>query len=269
VKEDITRHTFYFDGTVPAGFPSPAADYMQERINLNDVYIQHPMSTSILSMEDTSMQDAYIPYNAKLLIDKSLKPKNGDIVLATCNGELLVRFFEKKGEGYTLIAASKDYQSICVTEEMDVRISGVVTTVFIETKLLKSCTTAHKCDSPELTCANFQKSLDLNELFNKNPWSSFVIGTMGKSMQDAYIPNKSKLLIDKSLPPQTGDIVLAFYNAGFTVKYLDLNESGCRLLPANKCFKPVIITEEMQLQIWGVVVLIIIDPKTIKYVSAH
>src|SRR5690349_341801 len=77
----------YFSGRVPAGFPSPAADYLEERIDINKVLIRHPLSTFLIECEGDSMKDAFIPPKAKLLIDRSLRPRNGDIVLAVLDGE--------------------------------------------------------------------------------------------------------------------------------------------------------------------------------------
>ena len=61
-------------------------------------------------------------------------------------------------------------------------------------------------------------------------------------------------VVDRSKTPNIGDIVLAVINGEFTIKTLGKNKSGApRLLPANKDFKPIEITEEMQFEIWGVV----------------
>jgi len=111
-----------------------------------------------------------------------------------------------------------------------------------------------------------EKSIDLNEEFIKHPLSTFIFTTEGDSMKDAFIPSRSCLLIDRSLIPKTGDIVLAVLNGEFTVKYYEKRESSCRLVPANKKYKAVEITQEMEMQVWGVVIKIITDPKDLKYV---
>jgi DNA polymerase V len=94
----------YFPAKVPAGFPSPAMDYMEERIDLNKTFIEHPLSTFIIQCEGTSMINAFIPPKAKLLIDKSLTPKNGDSVLTVLDGEFTV----KKPKAKSFLA-----QSLC------------------------------------------------------------------------------------------------------------------------------------------------------------
>ena len=88
VKSETKKsYISYFDFRVPAGFPSPANDYLQKRIDLNDELIKHPLSTFFIECEGTSMIDAFIPPKAKLLVDRSITPKTGDIILAVLNGE--------------------------------------------------------------------------------------------------------------------------------------------------------------------------------------
>jgi len=111
-----------------------------------------------------------------------------------------------------------------------------------------------------------EKRIDLNEAFVTHPLSTFLVSTQGNSMNAAFIPDKSKLLVDKSLSPKNGDIVVAVCDGEFTVKFIELSVKGCRLLPANINYQPIEITSEMQFQVWGVVVMIFIDPKDVKHV---
>jgi DNA polymerase V len=111
-----------------------------------------------------------------------------------------------------------------------------------------------------------EETIDLNKEFIPHPLATFIITTEGDSMTNAFIPNKAMLLVDKSLKAKTGDIVVAVVNGEFTVKYLEIKEFSCRLLPANEKYPPLKITEEIDMQIWGVVTKIIIDPKDVKHV---
>lgn len=114
-----------------------------------------------------------------------------------------------------------------------------------------------------------EKAIDLNDAFIKHPLSTFVFTTEGDSMTGAFIPTKSCLLIDRSVTPKNGDIVLAVVSGEFTVKFFEKTEFRCRLLPANDKYSPIDITEEMQMQVWGVVIKIIIDPKDTKNVCTR
>ncbi len=129
----------YFSIQVKAGFPSPAADYIAERIDLNDFFIKHPMATFIVECTGDSMIGAFIPPKAKLIVDRSLTPENGDIVLAVVNGEFTVKFFKKNDMKCLLVAANRKYQDIQLQEGMTMEIWGVVTAIMTETKDVRRC----------------------------------------------------------------------------------------------------------------------------------
>ena len=128
-----------FEGKVPAGFPSPAMDYMKKRIDLNEEFIKHPLSTFLFESEGMSMINAFIPPQAQLLVDRSITPKNGDIVLAVLNGEFTVKFLRKNEFKCWLVPANSKFQDIEITEEMNMQIFGVVARIFINPNDVKSC----------------------------------------------------------------------------------------------------------------------------------
>jgi DNA polymerase V len=129
----------YYSAIVKAGFPSPAMDYLEERIDLNKEFIKHPLATFIIDCSGDSMINAFIPPKAKLIVDRSLNPKNGDIVLASINGEFTVKFLKKNEYKCWLVPANKKYKEIEVTEEMDMQIWGVVTNIISSSKDLVRC----------------------------------------------------------------------------------------------------------------------------------
>lgn len=128
-----------FDQSVPAGFPSPAMDYIEERIDLNKELIKDPLCTFLISCEGTSMVNAFIPPKAKLLIDRSVTAQNGHIVLAVLNGEFTVKFLKRSGPKVWLCPANAKFTEIEITEEMDMQIWGVVTMIITDTKDVKQC----------------------------------------------------------------------------------------------------------------------------------
>lgn len=129
----------YIDHPVPAGFPSPALDYMQKRIDLNEVLVPHPYATFIFECAGDSMIDAFIPPKCRLVIDRSLEPKNGDIVLAVLEGEYTVKFLKKNDFKCWLIPANRKYKPISITPEMNMQVWGVVTHIISDTGDLKRC----------------------------------------------------------------------------------------------------------------------------------
>jgi DNA polymerase V len=121
---------------IPAGFPSPALDYMEKRTTLDELYVKDPLSTFIVDAEGDSMINAFIPPKARLVVDRSLTPKNGDIVVAELNGEFTVKFLKKTAFKCLLIAANPKYDDIEVTGEQQLNVFGVVTAIMIDTKTI-------------------------------------------------------------------------------------------------------------------------------------
>ena len=128
-----------YDFKVPAGFPSPAMDYMQERIDLNKEFVPHPLSTFIIESTGYSMINAFIPPRARLIVDRSITPKNGDIVLAVLDGEFTVKFLKKNEFKCWLVPANSKFKEIEINGEMDMQIWGVVTNIITDAKSVRSC----------------------------------------------------------------------------------------------------------------------------------
>ncbi len=128
-----------YQGAIPAGFPSPAMDYLEEPIDLNDVFIKNPLSTFVFESEGSSMINAFIPAKARVLVDRSVTPKNGDIVLAILEGEFTIKFLKKNDLKCWLCPANSKFPDIEITEEMNMQVFGVITTIFINPRDVKSC----------------------------------------------------------------------------------------------------------------------------------
>ena len=111
-------------GSVTAGFPSPAEEELQDTMSLDEYLINNPNSTYLLKVEGDSMLGAGIQPGDLVLVDKSLTPKSGDIVVAQVDNEWTLKYFEKKGRDVYLRAANKKYPLIKPREELI--IGGVV-----------------------------------------------------------------------------------------------------------------------------------------------
>ena len=121
-----------FLDSVSAGFPSPATDYMENKLDLNEYLIKHPAATFIVKAKGPSMTDAGILSGDLLIVDRSIDPKSNDIVIASIFGDLTVKKLKKKEKSLFLLSANSDYPSIEVKEEMECFIWGVVTYIIHE-----------------------------------------------------------------------------------------------------------------------------------------
>jgi DNA polymerase V len=116
-----------YTSQIPAGFPSPAEDFMEKRLDLNDYLIKNQASTFLVRVRGNSMVDAGISDSDLLIIDRSAEAAEGKIVLGVLNGEFTVKRIRKKGKKLFLTPDNEEFKPIEITEEMDFQIWGVVT----------------------------------------------------------------------------------------------------------------------------------------------
>ncbi len=116
----------FFSIAVSAGFPSPAGDLFASQLNLEDYLVKNPNSTIYVRVSGDSMREVGIFSGDTLIIDKSINPKNSNIILCVLDGEFLVKKLNLDDNSTSLVSANKKYQPIFLTEYNDFRILGVV-----------------------------------------------------------------------------------------------------------------------------------------------
>ena len=114
---------------IQAGFPSPAEDYVDCKLDLNEKLIAHPSATFFVKVKGYSMQNAGVHEGDMLIVDRALDPKNGDIVVAFLNGEYTVKRYQEISNKFFLLPENADYSPIEVTNNETFEIWGVVTYV--------------------------------------------------------------------------------------------------------------------------------------------
>jgi len=114
---------------VQAGFPSPADDFIDKRLDLNEHLILHPAATFFVRAVGDSMLGAGIHDGDLLVVDRAVEPSAGKVVMAALGGELTVKRLERTGERLLLAPANPDYPSFDVTAREDFEIWGVVSHV--------------------------------------------------------------------------------------------------------------------------------------------
>ncbi len=117
-----------FSDQVPAGFPSPATDYCERKLDLNELCVQKPAATYFVRAQGESMIEAGIFPGDVIVVDRSITATHGDIVVASYNGELLLKKLETH-PATRLVPMNKDFDSIIIPEGSDLQIFGVATTV--------------------------------------------------------------------------------------------------------------------------------------------
>lgn len=112
---------------VRAGFPSPADDYVEGTLDLNELLIKNIPSTFFLEVQGLSMINAGIFEGDTLIVDRSIEPKHGDIVVAVIDGEHTVKRLYKRGGKIELRAEIENFPPVQIKDGQELQIFGVVT----------------------------------------------------------------------------------------------------------------------------------------------
>ncbi|MBU4333428.1 MAG: translesion error-prone DNA polymerase V autoproteolytic subunit [Candidatus Omnitrophica bacterium] len=115
--------------TIKAGFPSPADDYLDKKLDLNEHLIKHPAATFFVKVAGDSMINAGIFPDDILIVDRSLEARNNKIIVAILDGEFTVKRLKKYRGKISLVSENPNYEPIEVTEDRDFDVWGVVTNV--------------------------------------------------------------------------------------------------------------------------------------------
>ena len=127
IDQETSLDIPFFDYQVPAGFPSPAQDYIDLDLDLHNYLVKNPSSTFCVRVTGESMRDAGINSGDIMLVDRSLDPKNRSIVLAVVDNEFTVKRVNVSEEGLFLMPENADFNPIKITSEMNFQVWGVIT----------------------------------------------------------------------------------------------------------------------------------------------
>lgn len=122
-----------FGASTPAGFPSPADDYIECGLDLNEFLVAHPAATYYVRVSGDSMIEAGILHGDYLIVDRAVEPYSGAIVVAVVEGELTVKRLHRQRGVIELRPENKAYPPIRIKQDMELLIWGVVSGVFRKT----------------------------------------------------------------------------------------------------------------------------------------
>jgi DNA polymerase V len=126
--ESELKISFIKEG-VSAGFPSPAADFSENNIDLNKELSENPLATFYIKVKGNSMIDAGINDKDVLVVDRSLEPRDNKIAICFVDGEFTVKRIKVEKDCLYLMPENPNYEPIKVTEENQLIIWGIVTYV--------------------------------------------------------------------------------------------------------------------------------------------
>ena len=125
--EEFSDSGIHFVGKIVAGFPSPAADYLENILDLNKVVVKNKASTFYGRVKGLSMKDAGVDDGDILVIDKSLAYRNNALAVCFLDGDFTLKRVKKTKDRLYLMPANKDFEPIAVHEGAAFSIWGIVT----------------------------------------------------------------------------------------------------------------------------------------------
>ncbi len=124
---DLPSYVWAAPITLQCGFPSPAEDHAEQRLDLSTLLVRQPDATFFMRIRGSSMREADIDEGDLVVIDRSVEAKHGHIVVAVIDGEFTIKRLYRKGRTVRLDAANPTYPNIELKDGQELVIWGVVT----------------------------------------------------------------------------------------------------------------------------------------------
>ena len=250
-KAELHLELLYIEEGIPAGFPSPAMDYLSPAIDLNEELVTHPAATFV-GYVTAALSCEGFEENDIVIVDTSLKPRDKDLVLCIFDGEITISNVRKEsGSIYFEKGANAG----------EVILLGVITYTIHACRVydllhIEGIGQLDEVNEKSLLDYKFP-AVDLNKLLVKRTASTFFSRVAGDSLQEAGVNRGDVVIVDKSLLLRHNDIAVCFFNNSFTLKFVRRDNNVVWLIPANPDFKPIKVVDEDDFRVWGIVTFII------------
>lgn len=257
-------------GAFSAGFPSPATDYTGDRVDLNEVFIKDPGNTYFARVKGYCLLEGELGPGDALLFDASLKPRKGDLAVCSIDGEVVLKFIDRRQRSYCLVGGA-DGRAELLDEESLSYVMGIVTCLFIKRngksrRTLPRWGVRRKEERATRKRAirwgyrpqdefDTEGCVDLNRELVRHPVFAGYGLIVGESLREDAVDDGDSVLIDTIIPPQEGDLAVSFRHGEFMIKYIEVREGRLWLVPGNSEYEPILISEEEDTRklVWGVV----------------
>lgn len=255
---------------IAAGFPSPATDYVGDRIDLNEELILSPGATYYARVRDYYLVEEELEQGDAILFDTSLSPRSGDLAMCEVYGERVLKYIRKEGRSIFLVDGGSS-EKVPVDMDTEAKVLGIVTVIIKVRRFKKRRTKVLRRlpqkEQPMLfekrailaffepnRSVKHQGVIDLNEELIINPIFTFFGKVSGFSLLEDDINDRDSVIIDKSLEPEFGDLAVCVTPEGFTMKYVEVKGDGeIWLMPGNREYQPIRIDDQNHRLIWGIV----------------
>lgn len=238
---------FYESGLV-AGFPSPAANYIAPKVDLNFALMLNEENTRITEVLDDDMSGAKLYQGDWAILQTDMQARRNHKLFCRVDGEDMFRKldYDYKNKTAVLSATNRRIKDIVINEDTQCIVNGVVTysiTPHIPTKFYPN--------------SGKPNTVNLNELVVKNKAQTFYGFIDGDSMKDSKIHHKDLAIIDRAIPYIDGFKALCRIRDEFTIKFIQWDKKDkdvLWLMPANDNFPPIKVEKKDEsVQLHGIV----------------
>jgi len=226
------------------GFASPAEDYIEKPLDINDLLVLHPSQTYLYTVGDTSLLGLGMLPGDRLLIDRAIDAAPGSMVWTTWEGETAIKRLQRERDRLFLTAGDADDAPLELPLPGQLSLDGVVTTVIRHLLAPPAVPAQH---------AALERVPDLNTLLVANPTATFFSYVSGNSMVKAGIHAGDVLVVDRSLDASHGAVVIAVLAGGLAIKRLLFSQGHRFMATGDPDLPPVEVGPQTQLHIWGIV----------------
>ncbi len=270
IDESGSRNYIHVIGGLSAGFPSPATDYTGDRIDLNEELIRDPANTYYARVIGYYLNEGDLQKGDALLFDTSLRPRKGDLAVCIIDGEVQLKYIDRKQGIYCLIeGATTDVEVL--NEDSQSYVVGIVTCLFLlrrnkgrrsfdgwtsrRSDLKRSDKRAIRWGYTSNVENDPHCSVNLIEELIPHPLYTCFGRTAGQSLREDSVDDGDSVIIDRILEPVEGDLVVSYNASEFMMKYIEVRADGIWLIPGNCEYKPIHISEEEDTRklVWGIV----------------
>lgn len=257
-------------GGFSAGFPSPATDYTGDRIDLNEVFIKDSGNTYYARVKGYYLLGGDLSPGDALLFDASLRPQKGDLGVCNIDGEIMLKFIDRREGAYCLVDGATSHTEI-LDKESDSYVMGIVTTLFIRRRergrrTLPRWGVRRKEEKPTKKRAirwgyepesaeDVKQLVDLNKGLVQHPVYAAYGLIVGQSLREDAIDDGDSVIIDTIIEPIENDLVVSYREGEFMIKYIEVRKGELWLVPGNREYQPIRISEEEDTRklVWGIV----------------
>lgn len=222
------------------GWPSPALDYEEPPLSLDELVGVDAASTYLAWVTDDALTPSGICRDDILVVDMASQPQPGDVVLALVDGAHYLRRLAGRGQPSALIAEMPGISPLVIGDEQTVEIQGLVTW------------NLHR--QPGAYAPTFLGVPEhLDQIVKVSECSTFLVRARGDSMLGAGIRTGDVLVVDRACEPRPGYIVVAIVAGEFTVKRLGTESGQPALLAENQSYSAIPLQAKDDPEVWGVV----------------